>query len=495
MAQQAKRGSNKRKSNKGKSTAGIVLCVLACVLFAAGAATLASYYREYKFVEEMRQVVEVDTFYPGVVVDGQDLGGMTQAQAQDMLRKKEQQLAEQYTMKLRYDSQTWNLSVPLQFDTEAVLAQAWAVGRTGTLEERYAVVEALKTAPQQFSTTHTPDVQQVNTLADQIEKELFIQRVDATVKGFVLEQRVFEFTQEVNGRHVEKAQLIQMMNDAIANQNFDWINVPVTQDPAEVTYAQLSSSYGLLATYSTTATRNSNRNTNISLAMAAFNGVAVEPGQTFSINECTGKRTEDKGYKAAGAIVGGVLQDELGGGVCQVSSTLFNAVVRAGLQITERHNHSWPSDYVPAGMDAAIDYPSMDFKFVNNSQGTIYLVSIFDKESRKLTVEVYGVPILPAGTTVDLRSEKIEETPEPAPRYEEDPTLLPGAIIEYRKGRTGYMYNTYVIYTAADGSKTEEFLFKSNYRAIAPIFKYGPGTVISDPSMGDNPFEDDPIIG
>jgi vancomycin resistance protein YoaR len=87
-------------------------------------------------------------------------------------------------------------------------------------------------------------------------------------------------------------------------------------------------------------------------------------------------------------------------GASASSSTLFNAVARAGLEITERHPHSWPSDYIGAGFDAMINYPESDFKFVNNTQGNVYLFSAFDWETRKLTVQIFGKPIYEPGMSV-----------------------------------------------------------------------------------------------
>jgi vancomycin resistance protein YoaR len=216
------------------------------------------------------------------------------------------------------------------------------------------------------------------------------------------------------------------------------------------------------------------------------------PGESFSLNEKTGLRSNDKGYKPAGAILNGKLVPELGGGVCQVSTTLFNAVVRAGVEITERNNHSYPISYVPRGMDAMIDYQSAkDFRFVNNSSGPIYLVSHFSNQ--ELTVEVYGQPILDEGIAVELRSETTEEIPMPPTIYETDYTLMPGEMVEERTGRTGYRVTTYIQYKRGETVEKEDVLFKSVYTAYAPIVKQGP--LPADGSIGYyDPSTDTPIL-
>lgn len=130
-----------------------------------------------------------------------------------------------------------------------------------------------------------------------------------------------------------------------------------------VTKDQLVGQFGLVSSFTTTTTKDKDRNNNIEISAAALNGRMVKPGDTMSFNDCTGQRTGEKGYREAGAIAGGMLVDDTGGGVCQTSSTLFNAVVRADLEIVKRSAHSWPSSYVNKGEDATVNWPSLDFVF------------------------------------------------------------------------------------------------------------------------------------
>ena len=139
--------------------------------------------------------------------------------------------------------------------------------------------------------------------------------------------------------------------------------------PAKVTYAAIDSTLfqDVLGSVSTNHTNNSNRNTNLKLACKAINGKLVRPGETFSYNETLGKRTAEKGYKAAGAYVSGKTVETIGGGICQVSSTLYYACLKADLQIVERTAHSYMVSYMPYGMDATVSWGSLDYKFKNNT--------------------------------------------------------------------------------------------------------------------------------
>lgn len=138
----------------------------------------------------------------------------------------------------------------------------------------------------------------------------------------------------------------------------------------------------------------------------------------------TGNRTTEKGYKPAGAYSNGVVVQEPGGGVCQVSSTLYNAVVFAGLKTTERHAHTYEPSYVTPGEDAMVSYDGYagpDLRFVNNSKTAVGIKAAYSNQT--LTVSIYGNPILEDGVTVSMHSEKIKELDPPTPTYVEDPTL------------------------------------------------------------------------
>ena len=256
---------------------------------------------------------------------------------------------------------------------------------------------------------------------------------------------------------------------------------------AAVTRAELEAQNTLLASFTTKTTSSKSRNTNIRLCSEAFNGYVVAPGEIFSINGITGPRTTAKGYKEAGSIQNGIMIQEPGGGVCQVSSTLFNAVVRAGMEIVERHGHSWPSDYVKIGMDAAIDYPAKDFKFKNISDSPIYLVSSF--EDRQLTIEVYGKPMLDERVTIDLRSTTDGTIKRGEDSMVFDASLAPGTTKTVRKGRDGKKSTTYIQYIRDGKVFEEKVLFPTTYPAIRAIINYGPDLVPEETPGGTVPSE------
>ena len=168
----------------------------------------------------------------------------------------------------------------------------------------------------------------------------------------------------------------------------------------------------------TKTTANSKRNTNVRLACEALNGTIVQPGQELSFNDTVGERTEAKGYQGAAAYNNGEVVQEIGGGVCQVSTTLYNAVLKAGLKISVRRSHTFEPSYVTPGQDATVSWGGPDFKFINNSNTAIGIRARYADQT--CTVSVYGIPILEEGVTYSLDAKKIADLDPPAPIYEED---------------------------------------------------------------------------
>ncbi len=145
-----------------------------------------------------------------------------------------------------------------------------------------------------------------------------------------------------------------------------------------------------LATYTTSyATSDANRSSNVALASSKINGLVLMPGDEFSFNGSVGKRTAAAGFKVAGVYVNGQVTNDYGGGICQVSSTLYNAVLRANLEIVSRTNHMFTVGYVPIGTDATVSWGAPDFKFKNSRSYPIKIVT--SNYNKRLTVTIYGL--------------------------------------------------------------------------------------------------------
>jgi len=297
------------------------------------------------------------------------------------------------------------------------------------------------------------------------------------ISGYDKETGKFTFTEGSNGLVIDQEKLAQDMVDAVSRKEYSAVIAAQVQEVTPDTTAdQLREKYKTIGTYTTKTTSNSNRNENIRLACAALNGTIVNPGQAFSFNDTTGARTEAKGYKPATAYLNGEVVQEPGGGVCQVSSTLYNAVIFAGLKSTERKAHSYEPSYVTPGEDAAVSYGGPDFKFVNTSNYPIAIRTSF--ANQELTISIYGIPILEEGTKIRMESKKTGDLDPPAPVYEEDQTLHPDEEKVVKQATPGSTWSTYLV-TYKDGTEvSREFFHNSSYRGKAAQIKRNTSGVV-----------------
>ena len=362
------------------------------------------------------------------------------------------------------------------------MERAWAAGRSNTaslaggavtpFQERLDMISA-RTGPLTYATKQDYDHEALRALTDGIVNYVDREPVNSMVQSFDYNTKTFTFTDDRPGARIDPdglyAQLTDLLDDGVTQRE---IRVVPDKILAEVTKTELMNSFGLISAYTTQTTNNNNRNTNIQLSARAINGRAVQPGEIFSFNGATGERTAAKGYKEAPAIAGGQSKDEVGGGVCQTSSTLFNAVARANLEIIERNPHAWPSSYIEKGLDATVNWPGLDFKFRNNTDQPIFIVAGYNK--RQVTVNIYG-KTLGAGVKIDLEGELIRTIPQPeGTNYVVNASLAPGETKKTVTGRKGYEVNTWKVWYQGNRETKRELLFKTTYKAYQETVEYNP---------------------
>ena len=227
----------------------------------------------------------------------------------------------------------------------------------------------------------------------------------------------------------------------------------------------------LLSTFSTKYdASNTPRTTNLKLAMNKLNGVVVSPGETFSYNKTLGKRTAEAGYREAGGFAGGRVVQTLAGGICQISSTLYDAVVYANLEIVERHNHMFLAGYVGAGKDATVVYGAYDFKFKNTRKYPIMLkTSIGSGVAR---IDVFGIKE-DVEYEVEISSKILSYTPFKVVR-ENDSSLAPGKERVAQNGMNGCKSITYKILKLNGKEVSRTVLSSDTYDPMNKIIKVGP---------------------
>lgn len=384
-----------------------------------------------------------------VQVDGISITGMSQSQARNAILKE----------------YPWSMTVTYQGETYEV--KALAVAKVDELLD-----EIYSKEPQD---QYTLDL-------DGLEEEAAAEAAAAAAKWdkkpkngsietYDKEKGEFVFSGEEAGFAIDQEKLTSDILAALKEKRLDAeIKAQGQEVQPDISAATAKGKYKTLSTFTTTTTSNSSRNTNVRLSAEAINGTVVRPGEEFSFNKVVGRRTEAKGYKGAAAYNNGEVVQEIGGGVCQVSTTLYNAVYRSGLgeeSIVFRRSHTFEPNYITPGQDATVSYEQPDFRFKNTSNTSIGIKASY--ENQKVTVSIYGIPILEEGMKLDLESKKTETLDPPAPTYEEDQTLQPGVEVLKSAGTKGSRWETYkVVYK--DGAEVSRTLdHKTTYKGHAPV--------------------------
>ncbi len=417
---------------------GIVIVVL-CV--AVGAKSCSRDADETSAaVEETTSEPETEV-HAEITVNGISVNGMTKSEAREKI------LADMnWGMKVSFEGDQKDLENVLAANVDQVLDEAFEKGVAGSYTVKTDGIEEAVAAA-------------VAVYADGWD----VKPKNGSIDSFDEASGEFVFAGAQNGKMINRDALAADIVKAVqAGEYQKEITATAEIVEPEITEAEAKASFKRIGTYTTTTTSNKARNENIRIASKALHGKIIQPGETFSFNLTTGNRTTDKGYQAAGAYVNGVLVEEPGGGVCQVSSTLYNAVVFSGLKTTERHAHSYEPSYVTPGEDAMVSYDGYqgpDMKFINNSKTAVGIKTSFSNQ--KLTISVYGTPILEEGVTLSMESHKTKELDPPAPTYEEDPTLEPGVEVESKKATMGSRWVTNLV-TKKDGVVVEEILLHNS---------------------------------
>lgn len=239
----------------------------------------------------------------------------------------------------------------------------------------------------------------------------------------------------------------------------------------------------LLSSFSTKYDEtNRSRSKNLKIAMDKLNGVVVMPGEVFSYNQTLGKRTAEQGYEYANGFAGGKVVPMLAGGICQISSTLYDAVLYANLNIVERHNHAFQATYVEPGKDATVVYGSLDFKFENTRNYPIMIKTT--AKGGLAEIKIFGIR-----EAVEYEVEVITEVLNYTPYnvvYQNDSSLAPGQQKVSQWGLQGCKSITYRIVSLNGQQVSKEVLSTDTYQALSKIIKVGPSSTTQETTVNTN---------
>ncbi len=419
------------------------------------------------------------TLVKGMTIGGVDVAGMNQEQAIQAVKASQEALPA-YRLTLKLKDKSWDLTekdMTFAATAETAVQQAFDDLYGESTQDYQQRVADFAANPKDYEVKYEIDYTKLNEKLDALAAEEMNQEpVDATVASFDSSSGTFQFKDGQNGIKVDSEKFHTAVKDALAESTTATVEVPFEEVEFSKTAAQIKNNMRKLGTYSTVSTNNANGNHNMKLALSAVNGTVLQPGDIFSFNSKTGNTTNgSQGYRKAGAIVGGKLVDEYGGGICQASTTIYGAALRSNMKILTRYNHTWPSTYCPIGQDAAVSYGSLDFRFQNTSEYPIYIVS--GMSGTTLTVTFYGYQD-PSYDEIKVTSQQTGTVAQPADIYQEDKSLAKDKIVKERSGRVGKRASAQRIYYKNGSVVKREALPSSYYRELASVYRYGPGSAI-----------------
>lgn len=415
-----------------------------------------------------------DKVYRGVSINNIDVSGLSRTALKEFLINNFPNTLDHGTVEFRLGDKA--VTVPyskmgLTYDYDKAVDEAFQFSSNFTYKDKVKqIYNPKKSLDINLTDKFQVDSNNIQELYEYLSKEFNVIPVDAKV-NLINGQAVF--TESEVGYEVDKEALIKMINDtspSSASQN--GINLKTKSVEPRVSTSVLSKINGKLSSYTTTYKSSSNeRATNVELSANAINGTILMPGESFSFNKIVGPRTKERGYKDAAIIVGNVYESGLGGGICQTSTTLHQAVIRAGIIPSQRRNHSLPTSYIPLGFDAAVAWGSLDYVFKNPYNFPI-LIDV-STEGRTLTISIYGDV-----TAVDKSYSIVTEGHQSIPFTTEkvkDNTLPKGKEVVSKNGVNGTKLKVYLIikdkYTGQVLDK--KFLWNDYYAPQQKIIKVG----------------------
>ena len=423
------------------------------------------------------------TILKGITIEGVDVSGMTKEEALNALTAYETKLGEE-TLTLKIGDQT--LDAPLSsfgvtYSNEDAVASALSVGRTGNIVKRYKDQKDLQHSGVNYTLSRTVNeemvrvyVQDTCTKYDQDAKNASLTRANGE----------FTFVPGEQGREINVDSSVRAIVDYLEN---DWtdgentLELPVEVTEPEGSAEELAYVKDLLGSFTTSfSTSGADRSKNVNSGASHINGTVLYPGETFSTYETVSPFTAENGYAMAGSYLNGEVVDSMGGGICQVSTTLYNAVLRAELEVVERSPHSMTVHYVELSEDAAIAGTYKDFKFKNSTDYPIYIEG-YTTSDKKITFNIYGKETRDSNRSISFESVLVNEV-KPNTILRDDA----GQGLGYKSvsaGKTGYVAELYKI-VKVNGVETDRIkINKSTYKGSDRIVTYG---TAGDPTLSEN---------
>lgn len=461
----------------------IIALIVVLILLLSGAGMTAE--------QREARLIQTGHYIQGVTVEGVDISGQTMEEAlsNDTLLSIAKQMEDGFSYTFTAGGHDYTLSAKELGITSSInntLVEALKYGQLGD----GAAVREQKTQAQEsgydFKLGMYADEAVVLEKLTTLKPTIDVLPQDATLE--ILDDMQgderFKYIEEVTGVDIDASAFAKLISQNINSGSYGGVEAPAIITNPGIDVATLKANTQLIGTFESSfdgdGLDNADRVTNIRIMSEIVNGVVIQPGETWSINDAAGPRNDDTaktvGWAYAPGIADGKYRMEVGGGVCQVSSTLYNASIRAELTIVDRKAHSWPSSYIPKGMDATISTGGPELNISNPYDMPVYIETVFDEKEKKLTINVYGPP-LTHGYKVEFKNTLVATNKAPETEYHynaatdpEGAPIAPGKTVEWVKSRDGQTWEVYKQYVNDAGDVVKsEFFSKDTYKAFQGV--------------------------
>lgn len=431
---------------------------------------------------------EAARFVTGVKVADMDVSGMSRDEAIKAVEPIANQMVAGYTASYTVNDKTYTLTgeqMGATCDYESVVDQALQFGNEADEATKEANVKLAKESGKNFPISVTLNKDTLLATLSENGKEYNTEPVNATVKVDKSQNEdsltcsgKLVYEDGTSGMTVDDSTLADELIKAAESGDKTPIVAQLKEAEPTITKESLQENLTLRAQYDTNFVDSPyERRYNVWKMATVVNGVSLQPGETWSINEAAGDRTEANGWKAAPGITDGGYTDQYGGGICQVSSTLYIALLKSEYQIVTRKHHSWPVTYVPKGLDATISTGGPDFKFKNNyDYPVVILVTCDAGGSKNIKIQVYGPKM---DYKVKFETELLENSePSDAPQTVFNASVAPGKY-EWTKPRKNLIrVQVYKIKYNDSGEISREEFSVETYKSFAGQISFGPTSAV-----------------
>lgn len=395
-----------------------------------------------------------EKFYENTKINGIDVGGMSVAEAENVVLTDMLNSRKDIEIELTNKDKSWVLKgkdFEVSNKIQPFIEQIAKYGKDGNFFQNLKKSKEIKKQGKDFQISYTNVLGNIEEKIEDIIAEVEQKSQPASLIFDPNVEDPFQVDVGQNTILVDRDELYQEINNSLLVNKKIKIEIPIIEFENDIDVDRLKNSVGLRSSFSTSyATSSSARKNNIKKAISCFNGLIVQPNQTVSFNETTGPRTEENGYSNAHIIVGGVYVDGIGGGVCQASTTLYNALLLADMEILSVNHHSLPASYVPLSFDAMVSGNYSDLVFKNSTENPIYIKTSADENT--VTVQIYGQKF-DDGFEIKRRAELVKVLPHNGDKIIPDlkgeysnRILYKGEYLRIKYPREGYESKGYLQY-------------------------------------------------